>query len=77
MAGSETRNLYALNLLLAEETIAQNNKIPDHWLILAQAKMQVGDTDGARQAVHVFVKLKSRNKYLLPLKLQSKSTRSE
>ena len=77
MAGSETRNLYALNLLLAEETIAQNNKIPDHWLILAQAKMQVGDTDGARQAVRVFVKLKSRNKYQLLLKLQSKSTRSE
>lgn len=69
MVTTEHRNLYALNLELANEIISQNNKIPYHWYILAQAKLQVGDIDGARQAVDEYVRLTNFKTYELPLKL--------
>lgn len=69
MVTTEHRNLYALNLELANEIISQNNKIPYHWYILAQAKLQVGDIDGARQAIDEYVRLTNFKTYELQLKL--------
>ena len=73
--GSKSRNLHALNLALANELIAHGSKIPHFWLILAQAKLQVGDTDGARQAIQEFAKLKTRGTFELTLKTRSNTTR--
>jgi serine/threonine protein kinase len=72
--GSKSRNLHALNLALANELIAHGSKIPHFWLILAQAKLQVGDTDGARQAIQEFAKLKTGGTFELTLKTRSNTT---
>ncbi|MFM8572860.1 MAG: WD40 repeat domain-containing protein, partial [Pirellula sp.] len=68
LSGSQIRNLHALNLVLANELIAQCPKIPYLWLILAQSKLQMGDYEGAKQAVHEHVRLKNMVTYQLPIK---------
>ena len=73
MAQEGLWNLYKLDLVLANEIVSHNSKLPYHWELLARAKLQVGDQDGARQAIEEYVKLMNRLDYQLLLKLRSKA----
>jgi hypothetical protein len=59
---SQSCNLYDLSLALAEELIAQNDRIPEHWQMLAMARLQRDDAAGARQATARFVELKNHKR---------------
>ncbi|MFN9465018.1 MAG: hypothetical protein ACK6B2_17565, partial [Planctomycetota bacterium] len=73
MAQEGLWNLYKLDLVLANEIVSHNSKLPYHWELVARAKLQVGDQAGARQAIEEYVKLMNPLDYQMLLKLRSKA----
>ena len=55
-------DLNILTLWQAKELVKQNPKIKDHWLILAEASLNSGDEQQAREAIEQYAALATHNK---------------